>query len=240
MIAAYRALDYVLTKWNYRPEPGHTGSYNCRPITGGTSYSLHAYLDGGMFTFWSGVRISMALAVDINWQRNPYGPKLITDMPRGMVEEICAIRTNNGVQVWGWGGYYSGNKDAMHYELRCTPADLRTGIRGTPTPPDQEDDMADYAAQLNKIESDGRLNREALAEVQKKQRADGPHIVVFESDKADDGDGAAQWFITQAGRLWLRNGDHAADLAHLHGLSRTPEVWNDRQKEIPTIGQVPG
>jgi len=150
MGAAYKALDDVLRKWKYRPEPGHTGSYNCRKITGGTNYSLHAYLDGTLFTFWSGVRISMALAVDINWQRNPYGPKLITDMPRGMVDEICAIRTAGGVPVWGWGGYYSGNKDAMHFELLCTPAELSAGIRKPKpidiiTPPVQEDDMPNPA-----------------------------------------------------------------------------------------------
>lgn len=147
---AYEALDKELKAWNYKPEAHHTGSYNCRPITGGTNYSLHAYRDNGTFIFWTGVKVTMALAVDINWQRNPYGPRLVTDMPRGMVDAILAIRTNNGKQVWGWGGYYSGNKDAMHFEIVCSPADLATGIRSssssaptpTPTPtPVEEDDM---------------------------------------------------------------------------------------------------
>lgn len=131
--AAYAALDACLRKWGYRPD-ANTGAYNCREITGGSGYSLHAYPDMAPFTFWNGRRIgAMALAVDINPTRNPYGRRLVTDMPRGMVDDILAIRTTNGKQVWGWGGYYRGNKDAMHYEIVCSPADLATGI-GTSTP----------------------------------------------------------------------------------------------------------
>ena len=63
---------------------------------------------------------------------NPYSQYLKTDMRRygdgKMPERICAIRTNNGKQVWNWGGFWSGNKDAMHYEIVCTPSDIRTGI----------------------------------------------------------------------------------------------------------------
>lgn len=136
MRPAYVALDAILRKWGYRPRPAVTGASNCRRITGGTGYSLHAYRDGEQFGFWSGVAVTMAVAVDINWDRNPYGPRLVTDMPRGMVEEICALRTGNGVQVWGWGGLYKGNTDAMHFELHCTAADLRTGVRGPASPVD--------------------------------------------------------------------------------------------------------
>lgn len=146
---AYQALDDVLQAWYYEPRHADTGAFNCRRITGGTGYSLHAYNPGPRFQFWSGAAVTMALAVDINWLSNPYGPKLVTDMPRGMVDDILAIRTNNGHQVWRWGGDYRGNKDAMHYEVICTPADLATGIRPTPKPvpvpeptpiPDTEDD----------------------------------------------------------------------------------------------------
>lgn len=135
MERAYDVLNNVMRKWNYAPRSGVTGSYNCRPITGGTSYSLHAYRDNGTFVFWTGVKVTMALAVDINWDKNPYGPRLVTDMPRGMVDEILALRTNTGKQVWGWGGYYSTNKDAMHFEIVCSPADLASGIRQAPTTP---------------------------------------------------------------------------------------------------------
>jgi D-alanyl-D-alanine carboxypeptidase len=132
---AYAHLDLIMKKWSYRPRAGVTGSYNCRRITGGSGYSLHAFGPGGIFVFWTGVRVTMALAVDICWDRNPYGRKLITDMPRGMIDEIKALRTNNGKQVWGWGGDYGGNKDAMHFEIVCAPVDIATGIRGGTAPP---------------------------------------------------------------------------------------------------------
>lgn len=45
-----------------------------------------------------------------------------------MRASILAIRTNNGKQVWGWGGNFSGSKDPMHYEIICRPSDLATGI----------------------------------------------------------------------------------------------------------------
>lgn len=112
---ALTELDKILKRWGYRPKSGQTWGYNCRRITGGTGYSLHAY----------------GISVDINSLANPYGKRLITDMPRQMVEEILALRTNSGKQVWGWGGNYRTNKDAMHFEIVCTPADLATGIRGS-------------------------------------------------------------------------------------------------------------
>lgn len=118
-LEAVGALNAVLARWNYWTRREDTGAYNCRMITGGTNYSLHAY----------------GIALDINWQTNPYGPVLITDMPPGMVAEIKAIRTNNGLPVWRWGGNYSGNKDAMHYEVIASPAELTAGIAGSGQPP---------------------------------------------------------------------------------------------------------
>lgn len=117
---AVLALDAVLRSWQYPAHPAETGGYNCRPKTGSTETSNHG----------------RAIAIDIDWTTNPYGPHLKTDMPRGMVDAICAIRTNNGQQVWNWGGNWSGNKDAMHFEIVCKPSDLATGIRtvSVPTP----------------------------------------------------------------------------------------------------------
>ena len=129
---AFMAIDAIMRKWNYRTERHHTGAYNCRKITGGSGYSLHAY----------------GIAADYNWQRNPYSSRLITDMPPGMVAEIEALRTNTGKVVFRWGGRYRNNKDAMHYEIFCAPQDLASGIRNgtTPAPPptsptSEEDDM---------------------------------------------------------------------------------------------------
>ncbi|MBK6368230.1 MAG: M15 family metallopeptidase [Polaromonas sp.] len=78
---------------------------------------------------------SYGTAIDINWQTNPYGHHLITDMPIGMIEDIEAIETVGGVQVWRWGGRYRGNKDAMHFEVVASPAELVRGIRSTTTTP---------------------------------------------------------------------------------------------------------
>lgn len=128
VLDSWRGLDSCMRLYNYAPRKGVTGARSCRRITGGTGYSLHSYFVDGMFTFWNGLTIGLGIAVDINWDRNPYGKRLITDMPRNMVEAILAIRTVNGEEVWGWGGNYRNNKDAMHYELACSPADLATGI----------------------------------------------------------------------------------------------------------------
>lgn len=116
---AVAALDACLRAHSYETRKADTGAYNCRQITGGSGYSLHAY----------------GIALDLNWQTNPYGPSLVTDMPRAMTDAIQAIRTNNGCRVWEWGGSWSGNKDAMHFEMDCRPSDLATGIAGHLIPP---------------------------------------------------------------------------------------------------------
>lgn len=127
-LEAFTGLDHCLKIFSYVPRRGVTGCRSCRRITGGSGYSLHAYFINGVIVFWNGLQIGMGVAIDINWDRNPYGKRLVTDMPRDMVEAILAIRTNNGEEVWGWGGNYRSVKDAMHYEIACSPADLATGI----------------------------------------------------------------------------------------------------------------
>ncbi len=114
IVEAFAAFDQILRRHGYRPRGGVTGAYVCRAITGASGYSLHAY----------------KIAIDINWDTNPYSAanRLITDMPRAMVNEIVALRTRNGAPVWGWGGFYRTIKDTMHFEIVCTPADLATGI----------------------------------------------------------------------------------------------------------------
>lgn len=128
IVPAVLAMNDVFAKWNYKATPPDTGAFVCRQITGGTGYSLHAYL----------------IAIDINWQDNPYSAtgRLITDMPRGMVDEITALRTNSGAPVWGWGGNYRSIKDTMHYEIVCTPDDLATGIKDAAPPPLTDDQKA--------------------------------------------------------------------------------------------------
>ena len=116
---AVLALNRILVAYNYRTRRADTGAYVCRNIAGTNRRSLHAY----------------GIALDINWQSNPMRRPLTTDMPTAMIRDIETIRTNNGRQVWRWGGRFS-TPDAMHFEVCCAPADLATGIRGTniPTP----------------------------------------------------------------------------------------------------------
>lgn len=115
IVDAVLALNSCLAAHGYVTRKADTGAYNCRQITGGTGYSLHAY----------------GTAIDINWSTNPYGKTLITDMPAAMVADIKAIRTASGAAVWRWGGEYSGNKDAMHFEIIASPAEVAAGLGGS-------------------------------------------------------------------------------------------------------------
>lgn len=112
--SAVQALGRVLEAHDYRVRASDTGAYNCRQITAGKGHSLHAF----------------GIALDINWNTNPFRSDnvLVTDMPRVMVNNILRIRTRSGMQVWGWGGNYRTVKDAMHFEIVCTPDDLASGI----------------------------------------------------------------------------------------------------------------
>lgn len=114
IIDAVRALNDVLRRHDYRTRAFDTGAYACRLKVSGNGWSPHAY----------------KVALDLNWTTNPYGPRLITDMSRAMVDEILALRTNSGAQLWQWGGDWRGNKDAMHYQIATTPAHVATGVRG--------------------------------------------------------------------------------------------------------------
>lgn len=114
---AFQALDGVMRTFGYVPRansPGawETGAYNCRKITNGTGYSLHAF----------------GIAVDINARTNPYGKTLITDMPIAMIAAVKAIKTSKGLQVFRWGGEYPNFKDAMHFEVVVSPDELSKGI----------------------------------------------------------------------------------------------------------------
>ena len=114
---AVHALGRVMEAHGYIVRAGDTGAYNCRQITAGSGHSLHAF----------------GIAIDINWNTNPFRADnvLVTDMPRVMVRNIVRIHTNGGEQVWGWGGHYRRVKDAMHFEIVCSPAELSTGIDWT-------------------------------------------------------------------------------------------------------------
>jgi hypothetical protein len=105
---AFRALDCVMQAHRYHLRAPDTGGYNCRRITGGNRYSLHAY----------------GIAGDFNWNSNPYREELVTDMPPAMIVGIKRIRTMEGVAIFRWGGDFLSVKDAMHYEIVCSPDEL--------------------------------------------------------------------------------------------------------------------
>lgn len=99
----------------------HTaGCYNCRAITGGTSLSSHAW----------------GTSLDVNEATNPYRrDRLVTDMDAAMIDDVEAIVTADGVQVFRWGGDWDGrpetpnsNYDAMHFEIVATPEELAVGF----------------------------------------------------------------------------------------------------------------
>ena len=66
--------------------------YNVRRVRGGTAMSIHSY----------------GAAIDINPAQNPLGNTLITDLPSNTAQ----IAAKYGL---GWGGSWSGRKDAMHF-----------------------------------------------------------------------------------------------------------------------------
>ncbi len=88
-----------------------TGAFNCRPSTGGSSYSQHAY----------------GLAVDVNPFQNPYLkgdlvlPELATSyldrgtVRRGMITPDGPVVRSFAAIGWGWGGGWNSLKDYQHF-----------------------------------------------------------------------------------------------------------------------------
>ncbi len=134
---AWTALAQVMAQHDYTIRTGDTDSYNCRRITGGTGLSLHSY----------------GIALDVNWNTNPYlktpeGRKVKystrrtqdargadvrtgaadTDMTPAMIEDVRGIETVDGKPVFAWGGDFKTSKDAMHFQIDLTPAELGRGI----------------------------------------------------------------------------------------------------------------
>jgi hypothetical protein len=127
---AFQAFANLMRKHNYLFRESAGGTYNCRQISGNRGWSVHAY----------------AVGIDLNPSKNPYGTAK-TDMPKAFTDAVLALRTNNGKQVFTWGMNWTPTsaKDPMHFQINCSPADVRTGIAGqTPPPPNGDDeDMAE-------------------------------------------------------------------------------------------------
>jgi hypothetical protein len=88
-----------------------TGAFNCRPSTGGTSWSEHAY----------------GRAIDVNPFQNPYvrGRLVIPELARAYADRgriLPGVITASGPVVaafsavgWTWGGSWTAPKDYMHF-----------------------------------------------------------------------------------------------------------------------------
>jgi putative cell wall-binding protein len=89
----------------------NTSAFNCRRVTGGTSWSEHSY----------------GTAVDINPVQNPYvrgstvaptaGSRYLdrSDVRPGMIVRPGAVTTAFDRIGWGWGGDWSSVKDYQHF-----------------------------------------------------------------------------------------------------------------------------
>jgi D-alanyl-D-alanine carboxypeptidase len=92
----------------YLGKPGQCGAYNCRPIGGTRTASNHSW----------------GLAVDWNWQDNPY-----TSSGRNSIPGWMPPLWNRYGFAWG-GNYRGSKKDYMHFEFMGSPgeADQMTGL----------------------------------------------------------------------------------------------------------------
>src|SRR4029077_15917518 len=119
-------------------------SYGCwgfsnRAISGNSTPSNHSW----------------GLAVDINAPSNPYTSPLVTDMPNWMPD----LWNEYGFR---WGGDYSGDQEAMHYEFMGSVNDAAhetnrardAGIGGGSTTPPQ----GDWFDNVTKDEMQAMLN----------------------------------------------------------------------------------
>lgn len=105
---ALAVLVDALVDWTERPDggnyllkPGECGGFNCRPIKNTNTPSNHSW----------------AVAVDLNWNDNPYAAT-----QRHTIPAYVAAAWNRYGFAWG-GDYRGARKDWMHFEFMGTPAD---------------------------------------------------------------------------------------------------------------------
>lgn len=151
----WAALGAVFLAYNYKVPTSYTGAYACRQVTGGTSWSGHAW----------------PLAMDVNAKTNPYiSHKPIvrnikwgveTDMPAAMVREAELI-TAGGNQAFWWGGRYRTIKDAMHWEINVTLEDIAKGVYAPRGYYGMEDELAKLSEEAQEFWEDTFRDMQAL------------------------------------------------------------------------------
>lgn len=85
----------------YLAKLGQTGAYNCRPIAGTHTPSNHSW----------------GLAIDWNWQSNPYTASMVHTNPQWMYDLWARYGFANG-------GMYSPKHDWMHFEAMGSVAQM--------------------------------------------------------------------------------------------------------------------
>lgn len=133
---AFARFTDLMEKHGYLFRESAGGTYNCRNVklpSGATSVkSIHAY----------------ALAVDLNPSKNPYRKPLTHDYPAEFIADVEALRCANGRPVFQWGGRW-GTPDAMHWQIACTPDEVRTIVseeEEEEMPPQFTDEQAAWLA----------------------------------------------------------------------------------------------
>jgi hypothetical protein len=106
LVDAYKGDDFKSIDAN------NTSAFNCRPATGSSHWSNHAY----------------GKAIDVNPRENPYvtasgstaheNAKKFTKRPmkgKGVINPGDKVVKAFSQVGWEWGGYWSGTKDLQHF-----------------------------------------------------------------------------------------------------------------------------
>lgn len=122
-IPAWEAFIRIMYRHQYLFRETAGGTYNCRHTNHNPDLPMSLHSNG--------------VCIDLNPSKNPQGTNT-TDMPAAFRADLKALRCRNGRPVFRWGGDWLGAiSDPMHWQLACTPADIRTGIHD----PNQENPM---------------------------------------------------------------------------------------------------
>jgi hypothetical protein len=198
-VDAFRALAQALVDTGYHARS--TWVYNCRDIrqtdpAATSRRSLHAY----------------GLAVDVDPRTNPHrrnvqgrirfsaaptqdereadvrAGRAGTAFTPAQVRAVEAIRTVDGLQVFGWGGRWRSSHDAMHFEIRLTPIELARGLASSAVAPGGAGEVArtceayeleDHEAEQYEVRQYESEQYEALDESEVTQQAQLPTVDVI-------------------------------------------------------------
>lgn len=110
-VARMRLVDHYGADDDASMDDNNTSAFNCRPVTGGGSWSEHSY----------------GTAIDINPVQNPYvrGPTVLpaagsdyldrSNVRPGMVVRPGPVTDAFTAMGWGWGGDFRTLRDYMHF-----------------------------------------------------------------------------------------------------------------------------